>query len=171
MPDGYQLIVMDRGAVHLCFPSGWLARPSDKGSMLLCDAEPPLDDCRLEVSYWRLHPALARNFPFERAVSEMCRTKDEAEDETSSAPFYNKRDGLRFGWVESGYPDADNGRPVHSRTLLVLGNNIQVLISYACWADETEKFLPVWKTLLKTIRLGEYVNDPSSGYVIKPHLN
>lgn len=171
MPEGYQLIVLDRGAVHICFPEGWIARPSDKGSMRLHDAEPPDDSCRLEISYWKLHPVMALNFPFETAVKVLQDTKTELEHEEKKEPVLSRRDGLRFGWVESQYPDPDNGRAVCSRSLLVVGNKIQVIITYDCWADETERFEPVWKTLLRTIRLGEYIANPASGQVIKPDLN
>lgn len=170
-PEGYQLIVLDRGAVHVCFPHGWQVKPQETGSILLSDDEPPLDDCRMEISYWRLHPVMARNFPFEKMVGEIQNSKDKLEHEAMSEPVYSKRDGLRFGWVESAYPDPDNGRPVRSRTLLVFGNNIQVLLSYACWEDDFEKFMPVWKTMMKTIRLGEYIANPATGAVIRPQLN
>jgi hypothetical protein len=170
-PDGYQLIVLDRGAVHICFPQGWEVKPQETGSILLSDAEPPLDDCRMEVSYWRLNPAAARIYPFEKMVSELLRAKGEMEHESVSEPVVSKRDRLRFGWVESTYPDPDNGRPVRSRTLLVFGNCIQVLLSYACWEDDVERFMPVWKTMMKTMRLGEYVSHPATGSIIRPHLN
>ena len=170
-PEGYQLIVLDRGAVHICFPQGWEVTPGKITSIKLHDAAPPDDNCRMEISYFRIPPIMSRAFPFERAMKVVENTETDLEHYDKQPPAYLRRDGLRFGWIESKYADPENGRAVCSRALLVYGNNVQVLITYDCWADEMEKFAPVWNTLLKTIRLGEYVANPATGQIIKPHLN
>jgi hypothetical protein len=78
---------------------------------------------------------------------------------------------MRFAWVQSKYHDPDNGRLICSRSLMAFGNNVHVVITYDCWDDEVEKFEPVWKTLLKTMRLGEFVADPATGRILRPELN
>lgn len=171
-PEGYQLFVMDGGAVHICFPTGWITRATEYGSLKLHDAEPPADSCKMQISYFRHPPTLPRTFNFERSVKLLQKTKvDMKEHYDIQPPQTMRRDGLQFGWVESKYPDTDKGRVVRSRALVVIGNCVQAIITYDCWDNEVEKHETVWKTLLKTIRLGEFLANPATGQLQKPELN
>ena len=169
-PPGYKLIVMGRGAVHICFPRGWVDHATEHGSIRLHDAEPPGDSCRMEISFFIIDVGRAF-YPFEHLVRNMGKAKTDIERLNPKEPVFSRRDGLRFGWMESNYHDPDNGRLVCSRSLLVYGHKVQALITYDCWADRVEEFEPVWNTLLKTMRLGQYVPDPSTGIIARPELN
>lgn len=170
-PEGYQLFVMDGGAVHICYPTGWITRATEYGSLKLHDAEPPTDSCKMQLSYFRHPPNLPRTFNFARSVKLLEKAKVEEKHDDIQPPVISRRDGLQFGWVASKYPDSEAGRMVHSRALVVIGNCVQALITYDCWEDEVEKFAPVWDTLLKTIRLGEFIANPATGQLQKPDLN
>src|ERR671920_2573227 len=52
---GHRIFVADRGAVRFDFPDTWVLKMNER-TVCLYDREPPDDDCRLEVSFFRLPP-------------------------------------------------------------------------------------------------------------------
>jgi hypothetical protein len=172
-PKGYQVLVVDKGAVHICFPSGWVANPTDI-SMRLSDVEPPDDSCRIEVSYVYLDRRISdESFSLEQAMKVICKTKaiDDVEYFDWKEPVFLRRDDFRLAWVERKHTDPTFFRPVISRSLIGVGNGVYLMITYNCWADDVLKFNPVWQTMLDTLKLGHYMPDPSTGRTYIPRLN
>ncbi|MGH9767292.1 MAG: hypothetical protein ACREAB_07640 [Blastocatellia bacterium] len=58
---GYNVFVMDRGAVRFNFPLDWIIQPgtgNEMGTIKIHDREPPDDESLLDVSYMRLPPGV-----------------------------------------------------------------------------------------------------------------
>lgn len=169
-PKGYQLLVMERGAVHVCFPRGWLIKPKHD-TMCIHDVEPPDDNCRIQISMFRFHPIAVGKMPFEKIVRQVLSKESDTDFFDIKPIVFQNRPGMKMAWIERKYIDPDFHRPILSRTFFALENNIQVLISFDCWNDDAVKFQDVWEQMLKTLKLGHYVSDPSTGQTHVPRLN
>jgi hypothetical protein len=56
-PKGYKIVVLDRGAVSFNVPTTWVVAKIEP-NFELNDAEPPDDDARVSVSFWRMPPGV-----------------------------------------------------------------------------------------------------------------
>jgi hypothetical protein len=66
-----------------------------------------------------------------------------------------ERPGLELVWVErTDKPDPENGRMIRTRQLTARANLVQVLITFDVYRDLSDRFEPVWKDLLRSLRVG-----------------
>lgn len=163
---GYRILVLDRGAVRFDVPAGWVLK-MDPVSVKLFDGEPPDDDCRLEVSFNRLPPADWSGFPLEQALRGSIAGDPRGLTETGAAVTINRHD-LRLVWFETAFDDPAEHRPARSRFLLAIGNNVQCLITLDFWEADAARLTPVWDELVRTLRLGLLIADPTTGAAVNP---
>ena len=163
--DGYNLFVVGRGAVHLEVPRDWKLEPKAE-SFSFTDREPPDDDCRLEISYRMLPPNDWDTFPMKRILRQVMENDDRQVTEWGQI-FLEKRKKYRLVWTEIKFIDTeteDKSREAFSRTAISLGSNIQCLITFDCWENQRDQFLPVWDHAIATLILGKFINDPRTGF-------
>ena len=68
---------------------------------------------------------------------------------------------MDVAWTGKRYIDPKENREACSRTLIARQWNIQPIITYAYWADEATKATRAWDVMLKTLVLGDYIEDPT----------
>ena len=76
------------------------------------------------------------------------------------------RPDLEMVWAETTFIDAAQKKKAHSRICLARGSNLQVLITLAFWADDAYGLSVVWDEILRSLRLGLLVKDPTRGPIV-----
>jgi hypothetical protein len=159
-PD-HQVIVLDRGAVRFDFPRTWVVIP-DHDSLKIYDRRPPKDDCCLAVSYLRLAPIDWSGV----RLAELVQVAGEGDER----PVHTRGDivSVRFGemdlaWREVRFVDPKEQREARSRLCIARQGTTQALITFDFWETDEARCMPIWDTVLKTLRLNDYIADPAKG--------
>ena len=168
---GCQVFVADRGAVRFDFPRGWVIEPGQNGSIKVQDKKSPDDNCCLEMTVFYLREGIDwSGLPVSRIIREVTKPgqpDDQSDDEPEiprleTFPVEERsRDGMDFAWTGYRYIDPEEKREAISRTLIARKWNIQPIITYAFWVDELKKADHAWAVLIKTLILGDYIEDPT----------
>ena len=74
-----------------------------------------------------------------------------------------KRQTARIVWTQIKFIDPQENREAYSRICIGIGSGVQCLITFDYWADDVERLLPVWDTVLESLVLGLYIRDPQTG--------
>lgn len=162
VPEGYKIFVLDRGAVRINVPETWFFEPLEKAFRFVND-QPPNDDCHLNVVFYHLPPDDWASFPLEDALRQT--VEDDPRNVIHKGEIIPvKRQTARIFWTEVRYINTQaEGRLASSRICLGLGSNIQCSVTMDCWADEVERFAPVWDEVMRSLTLGLYIRDPEKG--------
>jgi hypothetical protein len=163
-PDGYKIVVLDRGAASFNVPVAWFLAKMEP--LELYDREPPNDDARISVSLWRLPPGIDwSGLPLDRMLA------DSAQDGTlpvleRGEIVKSPRTDIELVWTVHRFLDPQEKREAFSRLALARGHNIQVLITADFWVDDLEKIKPVWDEVLRSLQLGRVIADPTKGMTL-----
>jgi len=158
---GYRIFVADRGAVRFDFPDNWIIRPADDGTIHLHDGEPPDDNVRLSLTVIYLSDDVDWSALELPAVLTEITSKSRRESYDYGPAVEVKHPRQDLVWSETNFPDPENGRLVRSRTALGRYSNIQIVLTLDFWADMSAQFGKVWDEILRTLILGDYVEDPT----------
>ena len=71
-----------------------------------------------------------------------------------------KRPDLELAWTEVTFLDPQESRNARSRSCLARGSNIQPFITMDFWSEHAPRFGPVWDEVLRSLQLGNYIEDP-----------
>ena len=162
-PPGYNIFVADRGAVRFNFPHGWIIVPASDCTELY-DRKPPDDNCRLAVSYMRLPPIDWSGLPLAQLISTIVDgdpRKVLSRGEVVKVP----RPDLEAAWAEISFMDPQENREAFSRIALARGRNLQALITFDFWPEGAALLGPIWDEVMRSVELGQYVDDPTLGDV------
>ena len=159
---GYKIFVADRGAVRFDFPADWVVG-TDGDGVKLHDKPPPDDSCRIQVSVFYLPDGIDwSELPPAKLLADVLNDRDRTV--LSQTPIAHVlRPGLDIVWTEVRWIDPNEQREARSRHLLARGGNIQPFITMDFWPEDAPRFNTVWKELLRSLRVGEYVADPRRG--------
>ena len=164
---GNRIFVAGRGALRFDVPHDWHFEP-DENSFRFLDGKPPNDNCRLEASFNLLPPAEWQKFPLVPLLKKVL--KDEKRDVIEKGEIFKlKRQTARVVWTQIKFIDdqeGEEGREAYSRICIGLGSGVQCLITFDYWADEAEKLIPVWDTVINSLVLGLYIRDPRTGFAL-----
>lgn len=171
--DGYSIFVADRGAVRFDIPRGWVVEPGEKSSIKILDKPSPDDDCCLEMTVFYLNDRIDwSGLPLVQMLDEVT-SKDEQDDDGNPVPpeestvldrsevFEDQRGDMQIAWRRTHFIDAKENREAFSYTLVARRWNIMPLITFAYWADDATRIEPAWQEVLRTLTLGDYVEDPT----------
>jgi hypothetical protein len=162
---GYNIFVMDRGAVRFNVPEKWVVKP-EAGHINIHDREPPDDECVLAVSYLRLPPGVDWSL---LPLSELLRDSVEGDDReviSRAETVEEERDDLSLAWTEMRVIDPEERREAFSRICIARGqNHIQCLITFDFWVSDAERARPVWEETLRSLEVGWFIADPTQGPV------
>jgi hypothetical protein len=163
-PDGYKIVVLERGAVSFNVPEGWFLAKLEP--VELYDREPPDDDARISVSYWRLPPGVDwTGLPLDAMLADA--TKDGTLQVLERGELVKStRSDIELVWSEHHFMDPQENREAYSRVALARGFNIQVLITADFWVDDLAKLKPVWAEVLRSLQLGRVIADPTKGVTL-----
>lgn len=155
---GYRIFVADRGAVRFDFPDVWFIRPADDGTIHLHDREPPDDNVRLSLTVIYLRDDVDWSGLKLTTVLKEITSKGEREYGPVIEVKHPRHEVM---WSETEYPDPELDRLVRSRTALSRYSNIQIVLTLDFWADMSARFGKLWDEILRTLVLGDYVEDPT----------
>jgi hypothetical protein len=159
---GYKIFVADQGALRFDVPQDWIL---DLGtsSFKFYDLQPPDDNCTLEVSLIRLPPIDWSGLPLSQLILQAV-TDDDGCGKIQEADVRKvDRPDLEMVWAETTFIDRIQHKKAHSRICLARGSNLQVLITFAFWAEDASKLSVTWDEVLRSMQLGVYVKDPTVG--------
>ncbi len=100
-------------------------------------------------------------------------SKDEQDDDGNPVPpeesmvlersevIEDQRDDMQIAWRRTNFIDANENREAFSYTLVARRWNIMPLITFAYWADDAAWVEHAWQEMLRTLTLGDYVEDPT----------
>ena len=162
---GHRIFVADQGAVRFDFPQDWILDFSGKkgDSVKIYDGKPPNDDCRLEVSVWYLAPLDWSGLPLSKLVREVVEG-DERDIIKKGSMQEEVRGDLEIAWTEFLFIDHPNQhRKSYSRVCMARRGTIQPLITMDFWPEDELRVGQVWDTVLETLELGNYIQDPTLG--------
>lgn len=161
---GTQIFVAGRGALRFDVPQDWYFEPDEKSFRFL-DKKPPNDDCRLEASYNLLPPGNWANFPLISLLEQV--VKDDERNPIEIGEIIQlKRQTARIVWTEIKFIDSQENREAYSRICIGLGSGVQCLITFEYWANDAERCVPVWDTVIRSLVLGLYIRDPKTGFAL-----
>lgn len=159
---GYQIFVADRGLVRFDVPRGWVLEAEDN-TFKFHDRQPPDDNCVLQATIMRLPPDIALyRIPLAQMLSEAL-AGVHAEVLSAGDIVHITRPDLELAWTEHRLMDPGEHREACSRSCLVRGAGVQVFITLDYWPEDARRLAPAWDELLRSLRLGEYVDDPTQG--------
>ena len=159
---GCKIVVADRGAVRFDVPEAWVVIPGPD-AIKIHDKQPPDDDCALAVSYVRLPPIDWTGLPLVKLLSDS--TKQTGLQVTKTGAILEQhRADLAIAWRELHFIDEKEQRDAISRICLGRRKLVQCLITFDFWVTDLERCDPVWKTVLDTLAVGEFVHDPTTGH-------
>ncbi len=158
---GCKIFVADRGAVRLDFPEDWVVVPDAKGSIKFLDRKPPNDDCTMQLTVMYLRDDVDWTGLDLSAMVRDVTTNDSREILERGDVQASERDGMDMAWIEVRFRDPNEDREAFSRTLLARKWNIQPLITFDFWADDIDRVGRAWDIMMKTLTLGDYVEDPT----------
>jgi hypothetical protein len=160
-PDGYKIFVADRGAVSFNFPHTWLLKKFEP--VEIHDGEPPDDNARISMSYWRLPPGVDwTGLPLAPMLEDGVDTPKH-EILHKGRVITVAREDIELCWIEQLFMDPVEHRPAFSRNLVARGFNVQVLITFDYWQDHAPQMTPVWDEIVRSLQLGRVIKDPLKG--------
>ncbi len=165
--EGYKIFVADRGAVRFDIPGEWVIEPGKNGSIKLMDAAPPEDECTLEMTIYYLNDGVDWS-----GLSLPKLLRDATDGIGRGEPVLGRgevvecgRDGMEAAWRETRFLEQEQKREAVSRTLLARWSNIQPIFTFSFWKDDEERLREPWEEFVRTLRLGDYVEDPTQRVV------
>ena len=167
---GYQVVVLNRGAVRFDVPKSWVvSEVEDPGGahFTMFDKPEPNDDLRFQVSVFNLNPDIDwSGIPLDTVLAGALGGQADADGRktiSQTEPVLIKRAGLTIAWNETLFLDANENREAYTRAILAHGSLVQTLITMDFWVDDAGWALPAWDELVRSLRLVQYVKDPLQG--------
>lgn len=161
---GHQIVVLDRGAVRLDYPAGWVVR-ADDDSLKIYDKEPPDDDCVLAVSYHRWPRLPPPGLP----VADLVRSSFESDPRSFVAldPIVAEtRIDLELAWGQGRFLDEATRREAYGRLCLARREGIQALLTYDFWVSDLERCDAIWQDVLGSLEVAQWIEDPAVGPLV-----
>lgn len=163
-PAGYKIVVLDRGAVQFNVPEDWIV--VDSQPFVMHDADPPDDEARLSVSFWRLPPGVDWTaLPLDAML--MNGMNESKLDVLEQGPLQRaEREDLELVWSEHRFLDEAEQREAYSRMALARGWDVQTFLTLDFWVDDAPRLLAMWDELLRSLQLGQTIEDPTRGKML-----
>ena len=170
---GNSVFVAERGAAQFEFPTGWIADPHPTGgSIRLRDKPEPDDNFRIEISVLKYfsepNPAMgtpAANIDWSALpLMDMFETafKDGNHETVRASKIQSaRRRDLELLWQHTEFIDPTENRLAFSRQCLARGRGIHAIITMEYWPEDASLGNRVWRGVIATLKLGEYIDDPT----------
>jgi hypothetical protein len=159
---GYQILVLDRGAVVLEFPRDWFVQPGAEQTDIRDRASPDNSTCVLAVSYLRLPAADWSGLPLRELLLPAAQG-EEREHIGGGAVIEARHGNLDIAWTELRVVDARERREALCRFCLARSDGVQCVISFDFWPEDEARLHTVWENVLDSLRLNASVEDPTRG--------
>lgn len=158
---GYNVLVLDRGAVRIEVPDQWKVLP-DPDSIKIRDRDEPDDDMCLAVSYLRLAPIDWSGLPVSDLVEAATRGDERPIYEWLPIMSYKRR-GVEIGWRAMRFIDPKEQREAYSHLCIARKGTVQMLLTFEFWEDDAARARTIWGDVLSSIELNDYIANPLRG--------
>jgi len=157
---GCHILLIDAGAVRFDYPSNWIVQSTPK-YVFLFDRYPPDDQCLLAVS-WRRVPIRGLALSAAGLLNKLAPIETRPADDRGEIVRVF-RPPLEAAWTESRFIEPLYGNEVATRISVARADRTQAifLLDYRPGTEFTVD--TVWKTLIDTLAIGDFVEDPVSG--------
>ncbi len=163
-PDGYKIVVMDRGLVSFNIPQSWVV--TDMEPFTVRDAPVPDDKAGLQVTAFRLPPHIDMSglplAPMLLNATQQTTLPILARSELIRVA----RTDIELVWLEDRFLDPEEKREAYSRHAAGRGFNVQVLITFSYWVEDESWCTPVWEEALRSLQLGRVIANPLKGVTL-----
>lgn len=169
-PDGFNIFVMDRGAVLFNFPNKWNFEHGEKGSIRFFNKETRKDsDGEIEISYVRM-PGLSAvnldNIPFQDMLGQLEWVYGDGEPieiiELYNIAFSN-RIQPKIAWLKAKYIERNEQREAYCIRCIALDSDIHCTITSSYWVDYAEEMQSVWDEFIGSLTLNKHIQNPAIG--------
>jgi len=157
---GCRILVIDGGAVRFDFPADWTVVSTPK-YVVLVDQAPPHNRTLLAVA-WRRFPITAWGIPLLPLVSEAAMAESR-EVLHRDEPMSFIRPPVEGAWIQMRVADPVHQREMLTRICLARADCTQALMIFDFWPEDESTLHSVWTTLLATLTVGDYIDDPRTG--------
>jgi hypothetical protein len=155
---GCRILIVDGGAVRFDYPAGWLVH-SRINQILLLDRLPPDQPSYLGLR-WRKISRQEAALPLKYLVANSAVAEQRPIVKRSSV-LQVLRPPLEAAWVQ--HHVVDGNRLVGTRMCVARGGCTQAIVLAEFAVEDELAFFPVWDTFLKTLAVGDYIADPTTG--------
>jgi len=157
---GCHILLIDGGAVRFDYPSNWIVRPTPK-YVFLFDQYPPDDRCLLAVS-WRRVPIRGLALSTAGLLAKLAPMETRPADHRGEI-IRLFRPPLEVSWIETRFTEPLYGNEVSTRISVARADRTQavLLLDYRRGSEFAAD--QMWKTLMDTLAVGEYIEDATSG--------
>ncbi len=165
------LFVAHRGAVSFEFPREWEITPTGKGTLMLRDNPYPDENMRIEVALIQLYNA---DGTLVRQTNTQVEWEHDLKDMFEEMMRKDPREMLALGklreafnpefellWQQFTHIDREENRKVHTRTCFARANGVHAIITFDFWPEYSSQANRVWREMLATMKVGEYISDPT----------
>ena len=162
-PAGYKIVVLDRGAVSFNVPTSWVVAKTEPFEMN--DAEPPNDDARLTISFWRFPSTIDwSGLPLAPLLEQSSAETQTQHKVLEQGPVVKSpRSDLELVWRQERFQDPVEPREAFTRIAVARGWGIHTLITFDFWVDDARRFKHVWDEVIRSLQLGRVIDDPTRG--------
>lgn len=154
--SGYQIVVLDAGAVRFDVPTGWTISPGE-ACIEIRDRPAPDDNCLLQVTIFPLPPSADTSALALPPLLEASLDSSGGGVLDRGLIEHSQRPNLELAWRETRFVDPGEQREARSRTCLARGGGVHTLLTFSFWPEDAARCEEVWDEILRSLRLGEYV--------------
>ena len=164
---GHNVFVVDRGAVQFEIPQDWvLGKETD--AVTLYNRAQPDDDCRLQLTILYGPPDIDYSDLLLGPMLEQATAASNPESGPllGSGPVIEEvRPHLELAWRERRFLDPGENREARSRAAIARRRGVHPFFTFDYWPEDTPWCVPVWEHIMRTLRVGNYIADPTRGPV------
>lgn len=160
---GNKLIVLDRGTLSFEYPEDW-TYDIHEGAIYVHDPMPELERCDLAVSLFPVRVPPGADFDLDTMLMASLEGREDFISRTEIGRV--ERADWKMAWLEERYVDREHNRPARFRVGLVHGPAV-CLVSFNYWEKRAAVLEHTWDAVLRTLRFGVQVADPTVG----PRIN
>jgi hypothetical protein len=157
---GCRILVVDSGAVRLDFPAQWTVISMPR---YVCVVDRCLPDYRTIIAIsWRRTAIGTLGIPLAMLIEEasLAETRTILHRASTCALF---RPPLELAWTEMRVMDTSRSCEICTRLCLARADSTQALLMFDFHPEDELTVFPIWNTLLATLSVGDYIEDPSTG--------
>jgi len=164
-PKGYKIVVLERGAVSFNIPESWILAKLEP-QVELHDGEPPNDNARLSISFWRFPSGIDwSGLPLVPLLTQAVEGTSLDILEQGEVITASRKD-LELVWTERRFLDPEEKREAYSRIAVARAWGVHALLTFDYWVDDAAKFRPVWTEVMRSLQLGRRIEDPTKGVIL-----
>lgn len=162
-PDGYKIVMVDRGVASFNIPSSWVV--TDLEPFTMRDKPVPDDNAGLQVTAMKMPPGVDWTglplAPLLLQVLDM--PQSEMDILERSKVFSASRPDTEIVWVEDRFIDPKEQREAYTRHAIARGWNVHTVLTFSYWTEDASWCKPIWDEILRSLQLGRVIQDPLKG--------